>query len=166
MKHLLEQLSRLRGSKTVILGVGNILKGDDGAGPKVCELLKGIACVEVIDGGTAPENYIGPIVAKAPEVLLIVDAMDFGASPGTTKIFNPAQLGKSALSTHYLSPRVLVDMINAQIDVQVLLIGVQPAQVHLGKPLSPKVAQAVSFLADTIASIFDNRVESRCGAVV
>jgi hydrogenase maturation protease len=81
----------------------------------------------------------------------------FGASPGTTMIFNPTQLGKSAMSTHYLSPRVLVDMINAQIDVEVLLIGIQPAQVHLGKPLSPEVAQAVSFLANTIVSIFGNR---------
>jgi hydrogenase 3 maturation protease len=154
MKHLHQELSRLRGFKTVILCVGNILKGDDGAGPRLYELLKGSACVDVIDGGTAPENYIGPIVAKAPEVLLIVDAMDFGAQPGTTRIFNPTQLDKSALSTHYLSPRVLADIINAQIDVQVLLIGIQPAQVHLGKPLSSEVAEAASSLANTIVSIF------------
>ena len=36
----LERLQKLRGSSVLIVGIGNSLKGDDGAGPVVCERLK------------------------------------------------------------------------------------------------------------------------------
>ncbi|MHC4647512.1 MAG: hydrogenase maturation protease, partial [Planctomycetota bacterium] len=81
---LFEQLRKLRSSRTVIVGIGNTLKGDDGAGPLICEHLSAAGVsAELIDAGTVPENYIQPIIRKAPENLVIVDAMEFGASPGT-----------------------------------------------------------------------------------
>ena len=103
---LFEQMKKLRGSKTLVVGIGNTLKGDDGAGPLVCEQLRcaGVL-VELIDAGTVPENYIEPIVKKAPRNLLIIDAIDFGDSPGAISIFRPAQLNSLAFSTHTLSPR-------------------------------------------------------------
>ena len=38
------KLTPLRGLKTIILGIGNTLKGDDAAGPLLCELLVGKTC--------------------------------------------------------------------------------------------------------------------------
>jgi len=61
---LFEQLNKLRGSKTVIVGMGNVLKGDDGAGPLICQQLNGKVCAELIDAGTVPENYIQTIKKK------------------------------------------------------------------------------------------------------
>jgi hydrogenase 3 maturation protease len=87
-KQLYEQLRKFRGSRTLIVGIGNILKADDGAGPLVCEQLgRAKVCADLIDAGTVPENYIQPIIKKAPQNLLVIDAIDFGASPGTIKIF-------------------------------------------------------------------------------
>ena len=91
-KSLLEQLEKLRGSKTVILGIGNTLKGDDGAGPLVCEGLSGKVCAEVMDVGTVPENYIQPIIKKRPQNLVIIDAIDFGGLVGEIKVFKPEQI--------------------------------------------------------------------------
>ena len=79
-QHLFEKLNKLRGSSTVIVGIGNTLKGDDGAGPLICEQLNAKVCAEVIDAGTVPENYIQKIIKKAPQNLLVIDAIDFGAS--------------------------------------------------------------------------------------
>src|SRR4030042_5124329 len=110
-QQILQQLNQLRGSKTLIVGIGNTLKGDDGAGPLVCERLTGKICIEVIDAGTVPENYIQTIIKKAPQNLLIIDAIDFGASPGTIDIFRPEQLGSFVLSQHTLSPRFFFDII-------------------------------------------------------
>jgi hydrogenase 3 maturation protease len=81
-EELFEQLNKLRGSKTIILGIGNTLKGDDGAGPAVCERIAGKICAEVIDAGTVPENYIQSIIKKAPQNLIIIDAVDFKSSEG------------------------------------------------------------------------------------
>jgi hydrogenase 3 maturation protease len=156
-KELFEQLNKLRDFSTVIVGIGNTLKGDDGAGPMVCEQIRGKVCAEVIDTGTVPENYIQKIIKKAPQNLLIIDAIDFGASAGTINIFKPEQLGSFVLSTHTLSPRLFVDIICGSIQADVYFIGIQPAQVQLGQPISEQVNEAIQRLTGTLAEIFPLR---------
>ena len=153
-KQFFEQLNKLRGSKTLIVGIGNLLKSDDAVGPLVCQQLTGKICAELIDAGTVPENYIQPIIEKAPQNLLIIDAIDFGAPPGTIRVFKPEQLDSFVISTHTLSPRLFVDMICRNIKVDVYFVGVQPAQTQLGQSLSDQIKQAVQQLTHTLAEIF------------
>lgn len=150
----MEQLAGFKGTKTVILGIGNILKGDDGAGPRICEQIKGRVCAEVIDCGTVPENYIQLIIRKAPQSLLIIDAVHFGSSPGVIKVFETEQLSSVVISTHTLSPRLFVEMIRQSISVEVCLIGIQPGQTQLGEPVSGEVDQAIEQLTNILARIF------------
>ena len=154
-QQLFEQLSKLGGSKTVIVGIGNTLKGDDGAGPLICEQLRqaGVSA-EVIDAGTVPENYIQPIIKKTPQNLLIIDAIDFGAAPGVINIFKPEQLSSSVISTHILSPHLFLDMIRQDIDVDVYFVGIQPAQTKLGQSVSAAVKEAIQWLVRSLAEIF------------
>jgi len=153
-RQLLIQLRKFRGSKTLIVGIGNTLKGDDGAGPLVCQRLSGKVCAEIIDAGTVPENYIQPIVEKAPQNLLIIDAMDFGASAGTINIFKPEQLNTLVTSTHTLSPHLFVDMIRREIAVDVHFIGIQPAQTQLGQSISQQVSHSIQLLVSALSKIF------------
>ena len=154
-KQFFEQLNNLRGSKTLIVGIGQELKGDDGAGPLVCrQLRQARVCAELIDTGTTPENYIQLIIKKAPQNLLIIDAIDFGAPAGTIKIFKPEQLNSSIISTHTLSPRIFADMVGREIETQVFFVGIQPAQTQLGQSLSPSVNQAVQLLVKHLIEIF------------
>jgi len=156
-QQLFEKLNQLRNSATVIIGIGNTLKGDDGAGPLVCEQLSGKVCAELIDTGTVPENYIQTIIKKAPQNLLIIDAIDFGASAGTINIFKPEQLNSLVLSTHTLSPRLFVDMVCREIKVDVYFVGIQPAQIQLGQPQSAQVSQAIQWLVGALTEIFPLR---------
>ena len=151
---LFKQLSKLGSRKTVIVGVGNTFKGDDAVGPLICEQLAGKVSADLIDAGTVPENYIQPIIAKAPQNLLIIDAIDFGASPGTINIFKPEQLNSMIISTHVLSPTVFVDMIRQNIKVNVYFVGIQPVQTTFGQSLSTQVSQAAKWLVDTLGEIF------------
>jgi hydrogenase 3 maturation protease len=154
-RELLEQLEALGGSKVLILGIGNVLKGDDGAGPVVCEKLKTAKIsAEVMDAGTVPENYIGPIIKRSPENLLIVDATDFGAAAGSIKMFGTGQLSSYAFTTHTLSAHLFVEMIQAEIDVEVYHIGIQPEQVELGNGLSESVKVAVETLCQYLEEAF------------
>jgi len=152
---LLKQLNVLRNSKTVIIGIGNIIKGDDGAGPLVCQELKNEQIsADLIDAGTVPENYIQKIIKKAPKNLLVIDAIDFGANPGTIKIFESGQLNSHVMSTHSLSPHLFVDMICQNIRVAVYFIGIQPAQVQLGQSISPEVNLAIEKLSEVLSQVF------------
>jgi hydrogenase 3 maturation protease len=154
-EQLLEHLNKLRGSATVIVCIGNSLKGDDGAGPALYQRLAPIAIgAELLDAGTVPENYIQPIIKKSPQYLLIVDAVDFGGSAGEIKLFEPIRLDSLAISTHTLSPELFVDVLRRSIEVEVYFIGIQPAGTVLGQPLSQPVADAVSRLAQLLAEIF------------
>jgi len=154
-QQLFKQLSKLLGSSTVIVGIGNILKGDDGAGPRVCERLKQAkVSAGLIDAGTVPENYIQTIIKKAPRTLLVIDAIEFGAEAGTIRIFEPRQLNSHVISTHTLSPRLFVDIICRSIRVDVYFVGIQPAQTQLGESISAAVSRAIEQLSGVIAEIF------------
>ncbi|MHC4061837.1 MAG: hydrogenase 3 maturation endopeptidase HyCI [Planctomycetota bacterium] len=154
-QQLFERLSALRGSRTLIVGIGNTLKGDDGAGPLVCDRLREAdISAEIIDTATVPENYIQPIVERAPRNLIIIDAVDFGGSPGAINIFKPEQLNSFAFSTHTLSPRLFVDMVRNQIEVQVYFVGIQPDNIRLGQPLSLPVSRAIECVSKVLAEVF------------
>jgi len=145
-----EQLKRIHGRGTLIVGVGNTLKGDDGAGCFVCEQLKDAVGEHVIDAGTVPENYIGPIIEKGPEVLVVVDAIDFGGSVGEVKVFKPEELSSAAFSTHTLSPRLFVDVVCESIAAEVWFVGIQPGRTALGEGLSKEVEDAVGVVAGVL----------------
>ncbi len=148
---LREQLGKICERKTIVVGIGNTLKGDDGAGCVVCEQLQDSLPDSVIDAGTVPENYIGPIIERRPEVLVVVDAIDFGGSAGQIKIFAPGELSSAAISTHTLSPRLFVDVICKSIEVEVWFVGIQAGRTALGEGLSKEVEEAAGSLAGILA---------------
>jgi len=156
---LSEQLSNICSENTLVIGIGNTLKGDDGAGCFVCQQLKDIAPEQVIDAGTVPENYIGPIIEKRPDVLVVVDAIDFGGSAGAVKIFATEELSSAVISTHTLSPRLFVDVICKSIPMDVWFVGIQPGQTALGEGLSAEVERATGMVAGILAEVLAGKAE-------
>jgi len=160
-KEVFDRLAGLQNSKTVILGIGNTLKGDDGAGCIVCQRLSGKINAELINAGTVPENYIQVIIKKKPQALVVIDAVDFKAKPGTIKVFRPQQLDSFIISTHTLSPRIFTDMICSNIEVDVYFIGIQPARIELTEQISEYVERAIDFLGEILTEIFSKERKIR-----
>jgi len=131
--------------KVLILGVGNSLKQDDGAGPAVIAKLKETGSkFECYDSQTSPENYTGKIKQIAPDTLLIIDAADFKKEPGSIKIFDAENIPITSFSTHNMSLKTMVGFIKADLpDLLVKVIGIQPKQLELGEDLSPEIRKAV-----------------------
>jgi len=138
----------------VILGVGNTLKGDDAAGPLVCERLSGRVSATVIDAGAVPENYIGPVLEALPDVLFVVDAVDFGGRPGQIRVCMPEEIRGFAFSTHALSLHLSIELICRETNLEVRVIGIQASGTKLGDCLSPAVRDAAETLADTLIELF------------
>jgi len=151
---LLEQLSPLRGTRVVIVCIGNRLKGDDAAGPKLADMLLGKIGADVIDAATVPENYLQRIRKLAPQHLLIVDATELGAPAGTIRLLSPDQLAAAVISTHYLSPHLFIELLCKDSGTQAHFIAIQPAQTALCAGLSPPVADAVHRLATILLQLF------------
>ncbi len=141
-------------NRTAVLGLGNTLLGDDAVGPEVVRRLdmsfRFAGDVVIADLGT-PGLDLTPYLLDVDSVLF-VDAVELGAPAGTVRLLDR----DSILSTE-LSPRVsphdpgvqqalqVVELAQGrQIDAAVL--GVQPASLSLGAPLSAPVAAALPHL--------------------
>jgi hydrogenase maturation protease HycI len=148
-------LKSLPSDRLCIVGIGNRMKGDDAAGVRLIDFITGHVQVECIDAGVAPENYLEKIVGLAPSTVLLVDATTFDGTPGEIRIFTPEEISPGGLSTHALSLQMVSDYLKARVDVQVLLIGIQPETTRTSDgDLSPSVEHAVEDLARMMQDAF------------
>lgn len=147
-------------SEVLVLGVGNPIMGDDGVGPRVIELLSTaklpanvILCDAGLPGWGLPSWWEGK-----PNVILI-DAIQMGQAPGSWKRFQTdeitLELDSDVCTLHKpdlacgLALSQALDMLPANL----LIYGIEPADLTLGAPLSLAVE---SSLPEVIASILQD----------
>jgi hydrogenase 3 maturation protease len=145
--------AHLRG-RVLIVGVGNVLRGDDGAGPAVVASLAGRVDEEValLDASEVPENYLGTMTAAQPDSILVVDAVDLGAEPGRAGLLREDQLTTQGGSTHHFPLRLLLQFLREETSAEACLLGLQPARIGPAEELSDPVRAAVPALAGLLVS--------------
>lgn len=122
--------------KTVIVGIGNPLRGDDGFGPALIGRLQGKTPLVCIDAGNAPENYLGRIAREEPDTILLVDAAHLDLEPGQYRILKPEEILKCGLTTHDMSSRMLIEFLQNQTQADIFMLAVQPQNISLGEAMS------------------------------
>lgn len=132
--------------RVAVLGIGNELSGDDAVGAQIArELASRLGprpdCL-VLDAGTAPENFTGPIRRFRPDLVLLVDAAHLSEEPGTIAWLDWHQTDGLSGSTHTLPPSVLAQFLVEEMACPLALLVVQPAQLEFGCPLSAPVREA------------------------
>jgi len=147
----LEELkSLIAGKRILLLGVGNRLRGDDAVGSLLVERLQGKVDIPMIDAGDVPENYLGPIEESGAEVVLIVDATDFGGDAGDIAIFDIEQVQGKSISTHTANLGLLFKVIPPESRPQVFVLGIQPGDLELGQRLSEPVSASLEWIEKII----------------
>ena len=150
--------ARLTGRRFGVVGVGNLLKGDDGAGPALVALLAARgAGFPIVDASEVPENYGGWVAKQGLDVVVFIDAVDFGGVPGQWRLVPFEDLMHSASSTHRLSLHFLIRYLTEQWKGEALLAGVQPKSMKLGEGLSPEVEAGIETLAASLLGISSTR---------
>ncbi len=137
--------------KVVIVGVGNVLRGDDGLGPVFVERLKSKVGVPCINAGNAFENYLGVIMRERPDTVLLVDAVHLDMNPGEFAIVDPNGIEHGGLSTHDVSPSLFLNFLVEEIQCNVFLLGVQPERIELGTGISQTVRETLVVLENEVA---------------
>ena len=143
---------KLKGIVTII-GIGNIMRGDDGFGPKLIESLKKKNTkANLFDCGTVPENYIFPILTTRCDTVILVDVADLKTAPGSMKILALGELSGAGLSTHNSSIRLFTDLLmTGKDDLNIFAVTVQPKTIAFGESMSPAVLDSVDKLTDIFA---------------
>jgi hydrogenase maturation protease len=133
--------------KTVVLGIGNLLMGDEGFGVHAIRALAqhaGLpADVELVDGGTGGMELLPQLEGLGR--LIVMDAVRTGASPGSLLRLDgnrvPA-LFQTRLSPHQVA---LADVLAAlafagRAPLHLVLIGIEPCSIAPGIELSAEIA--------------------------
>jgi hydrogenase maturation protease len=146
-------------SDLLILGLGNLLCGDDGAGAAVAgriardfELPPNVAA---LDGGTLGLSLL-PYLEDARDAIL-VDAVRLDAPPGSLVRLEGDAVGPAVaarLSPHQIGVADLLDGVRLldRLPRRLILWGVVPATIELGFGPSPPVARALSTLLHHVVS--------------
>jgi len=152
---MLDELAKkLRGRRTVILGVGNPLKGDDAVGPSLVDYLRGRVDATLINGGEVPENYLSAINAAQPEVVLIILAVEIGAEAGCFAVLDADRLRAIGNFTRNPGLAFLSVMIQDGTGAEVLLVGVQPKTTLFAAEMSHPVRQTLTTIENLLESVF------------
>ena len=138
--------------KATIVGIGNIMRGDDGLGPKLIEMIKAEHVnAKLFDCGTAPENYAIPILASAADTVIFIDAADMGKAPGEIAVMGIEKISDISFSTHSPSPRLFIDLLKTgKDDLNVFFISIQPKSTTLGSHVSDEVLRSLDLVKDAL----------------
>lgn len=136
--------------KTLVLGVGNILLTDEGAGVHAMHFLKNnykLPDTEFLDGGTLSFSLADNIAAASN--LIIFDAAELDAKPGCIRVFEGAELDEflvsGCLSVHEVGFADLMGIARLQdtLPEHCALIGIQPEHLGWGDKPSETVRAAI-----------------------
>lgn len=148
-------------SGTLVIGIGNNLLGDDGAGIHAIERLRSKNLpehIELVDGGTLSFTLLEQV--ENAEFLIIVDAAELDSEPGTVRLFENAEMDEFLATSRRPSVHEvnLLDVLTAarlrrRMPARYAMVGIQPLDVEWSSTPSTPVDKAVDKAVDIIADL-------------
>jgi len=145
--------------RIAVVGIGNELNGDDAAGSLVARALHehtnlgGLYRLLVINAGVAPENITGDVRTFKPNLIVFIDAADMGADPGTVRWIAMDEIDGMSASTHRMPLSMLAQYLTLELACDIVLLGIQPASVEMGKGLSDPVRTTVERMSADLCDL-------------
>ena len=142
----------------LVLGIGNAVMSDDAFGVRVvAELQRRFQFppeVEILDGGTLGLDLLPRF--EGVEQLLIIDALEMGAPPGTVFRLAGEEVPRafaSKLSVHQMGVQDLLAVAELQghLPGELVVWGVQSGSIEMSLELTPAVAAAVEPVVEAVA---------------
>ena len=146
-------------NSTLILGLGNNLRGDDGAGPAVIAALSSMNLppqVDLLDGGTPGLETV--LLLEGYERVIIIDAADMDLQPGQWRRFSPdtAELKSSenklrgTLHAAGLAEALVLAGALDLLPPTLIIYGIQPEKIDWSDNLSQPLQAALPDLVNAI----------------
>ena len=146
-----------------MLGIGNILLGDDGVGIRLVERLRcddAFPGTGYIDGGTLGFSLLGHL--EYADAMLVIDAAELDAAPGAIRVFEDEAMDRYLVSprrrsVHEVGLSDLFDMARLQdcLPWRRALVCIQPAYVGWSEALSQPVVDALASAQEQAAAILE-----------
>ena len=124
--------------KILFVGIGNLLRQDDGIGVYISTRLRESDNIKVITAEVSIENYIGKINSTDHDTLVLIDCVDMKKEPGTFELIHPDRVHDMTFNTHNISLKRLSEFFRNEI----LILAIQPEKIGFGENLSYIVRDA------------------------
>jgi hydrogenase maturation protease len=150
---------------TLVLGLGNILLGDEGFGVHVVRRLQGCGlsdAVRVVEGGVGGFNLLGYL--EGVKRLIIVDVMIYDSPPGQLLLIengnNLDEPGKRLMSCHQIGVLELLKTWSLIGEMpEVYLLATVPERLEWNTELSPALQTACARAVEVIKRLCVNSTE-------
>jgi hydrogenase 3 maturation protease len=136
--------------RVVVVGVGNALRGDDGAGCLVARRLAGTPGLTVIEAEEVPESHVGPIARERPDTVLMVDAVHLDAPPGAVALVRRHDLTGKVTNTHRLPLALVMEYLERETGAATFLLAIQPRELSFAGPMSNEVLEAAGRVVELL----------------
>ncbi len=164
----------LKNNKTLVLGIGNTLLGDEGAGVYAVRHLQEKYPewndVDFLDGGTLSFTLAGPI--EDANNLIVIDATQLKQAPGAVRMFEGKDMDrflgsnrKSSVHEVSLMDLLAVACLAEALPARRALIGIQPQYLDWSDTPTEAVARAIPVACDMALNLIGRwRSEQGAGA--
>lgn len=155
MPDLCQQLESVLRGRVAIVGVGNTDYGDDGFGVRLAEQLASSGLAGVIVAGNTPERFIGRIADEGFDTVLFLDAVEFGAAPGSAVLLDSDEMAAKfpQLSTHKISLGLLSTWVESNGTTKAWLLGVQPESLKAAVGLTNTMQTTLDVLTELLSGL-------------
>ena len=152
--------------RTLVLGIGNLLMGDEGIGVHAVRSLQESPLplhVDVVDGGTGGFHLLS--FFEDYESIIMIDATMDGQAPGAVRTLKPkfASDYPRTLTAHDIGLRDLVEtaaLLEHKPDVTLITISIAAMQ-PMETELSPEIAGAIPEVVHIVRGLLDSRETGR-----
>ena len=138
--------------KLLFVGIGNVLRSDDGVGVYICKRLNTNKNISTLIVEVSIENYIKKVNEYNPDILILVDCVNFNKKPGYVDFLPVERIKDFTTSTHNISLKRISEFFK----MKVLVLGIQPASLLFGEKLSPKVKEAADRIIKNINQLMSS----------
>lgn len=139
--------------RVVVVGVGDLKHGDDGAGILVAKMLKELEIENVIDSGSSPELDTWRIRELCPDTVVFVDATDIKCDAGVVAILRPSDLRERGFDTHRAPLRLTMEYLESELACKCFLVAIQLKSVGLGVIMCDEVRSSALHVARILATV-------------
>jgi len=146
--------------KIVVIGIGNILLGDEGFGVRVVEELRKFELpeyVEVYDGGTLGLQILNFL--DRTDFAIIVDVVRAGGEPGELSVFDVHEAKrKPMLSMHDLDLVKAIEIggFAYSLPDKIVVVGVEPEKIEESFELSEKLKKAIPKAVEIVLNLISS----------
>ncbi len=149
-------------TKTLVLGLGNTLLSDEGAGVYVVRELEKSHLpserIHFLDGGTLSFTLAGPI--EEADELIVIDTAELHAEPGTVRVFTGDEMDafvtsgkKSSVHEVSLMDLMAVAHLEGHLPARRALVGIQPQLIDWGDVPSDAVSKAIAHACEQVVNL-------------